>query len=65
MRARYYRETRREGGVRWRHHQLIIYLATVQDARREKYGAAPVFGLLTDLVTFRFVRLDPDRKLFT
>ena len=45
--------------------QLIIYLAAVQDARKccNKINSS-VFGLLTDSTNFRFVYLDPSRKLF-
>ena len=45
--------------------QLIIYLAAVQDARTScnKMNSS-VFGLLTDSTNFRFISLDPLRKLF-
>ena len=45
--------------------QLIIYLAAAQDARKSCNKAnSSIFGLLTDSTNFRFVYLDPSRKLF-
>ena len=45
--------------------QLIIYLAAVQDACKccNKMNSS-VFGLLTDSTNFRFIYLNPLRKLF-
>ncbi|KAK9250530.1 hypothetical protein V1507DRAFT_484354 [Lipomyces tetrasporus] len=45
--------------------QLIIYLAAIQDSRKEsKKTNCSVFGLVTDSEEYRFAYLDEKRKLF-
>src|SRR5699024_10059033 len=45
--------------------QLIIYLAAVQDSRKEsKKINSSVFGLITDSEEYRFAWLDENRNLF-
>ena len=45
--------------------QLIIYLAAVQDGRKEAGRLnSSVFGVLSDSITFVFARLSSSRKLF-
>lgn len=43
--------------------QLLVYMAAVQDARRDRVNRT-VFGMLTDSDEFRFAFLDEKRKLF-
>ncbi|OCL00585.1 uncharacterized protein K441DRAFT_533611 [Cenococcum geophilum 1.58] len=58
-------EAKRTGAADLALPQLIIYLAAVQDARKSRSKMnSSVFGLLTDSTNFRFVYLDPSRKLF-
>lgn len=59
------REAKKPGAVQSVLPQLIIYLAAVQDSRKEsKKINSSVFGLITDSEEYRFAWLDEDRNLF-
>ena len=59
------REAKKPGAVQSALPQLIIYLAAVQDSRKEsKKINSSVFGLITDSEEYRFAWLDENRNLF-
>ena len=44
--------------------QLLVYMAAVHDARKDKINES-VFGMLSDSEEFHFAFLDPNKKFFT
>ncbi|KAL4870588.1 hypothetical protein BDV12DRAFT_165858 [Aspergillus spectabilis] len=58
-------EAKKPGAAQSALPQLIIYLAAVQDSRKEsKKINSSVFGLITDSEEYRFAWLDENRNLF-
>ncbi|KAL4807083.1 hypothetical protein BDV18DRAFT_112431 [Aspergillus unguis] len=59
------REAKMPGAARSALPQLVIYLAAVQDSRKESNKInSSVFGLITDSVEYKFAWLDENRNLF-